>query len=153
MDGAEARREADELLEQMAQDTFWIERKQAEAEAEMAAVRARYEGDLALLKAALDRKEKELAKLMRAEKKVLFDGIDKVKLAHGILLYARELKVKIPRDALERIEEQGWVEAVNVVKTVNRAVVEQWPEERLVVIGAQRKPKESFSYELSDCGK
>ena len=88
---------------------------------------------------------------MRAQLVPLFDGEDKVTLVYGILLYGKEYKVSIPRNAIKKIKAQGWEEeAIKTAESVDRAVVEKWPEERLVMIGAQRKPKETYSYELSE---
>lgn len=93
-------------------------------------------------------KDKEIKTLMKSKTVEVFDGADKVKLDSGVLLHAKEFKLSIPREALAKIEQQGWTEAVRIAKSVNRAVVEGWPEERLVVIGAKRKLVDQFGYEL-----
>lgn len=94
-------------------------------------------------------KDKEIKALMKSKTAPIFDGADKVKMAAGILLHTKDFKVTIPREALAKIEEQGWMEAVRIAKSVNRPVVEGWPEERLVVIGAKRKLVNKFGYEIA----
>ncbi len=148
MDRSEARREAEGLLRALAAAGAELDARESAAEREMAAVRERHEGEIARWRETFGERERALLKFMRSEKAGLFDGGDQVRLAHGILLYAREMRVRIPRDALERIKEQGWEEAINVVESVNRGVVEQWPEERLALIGAERRAKETYGYEL-----
>ena len=90
-----------------------------------------------------------LKMLMKSETDALFDGRDLVDLPHGRLLHSREPMVSIPKNALIKIEEAGWAaEAIQVVKSVIRGVVEKWPDEKLAVIGAARKLVDSFTYEL-----
>jgi uncharacterized protein YpmB len=86
---------------------------------------------------------------MKSRQVPLFDGKDTLKLLHGILLYNKEDKVSIPRDALGKIKAQGWKEAILIAESVDRAVVQKWPDERLVMIGAKKKAKETYSYEVT----
>ncbi len=88
---------------------------------------------------------------MKFEKKVLFADTDVVNLAHGSLIRALVDKVKIPKDREKVIafcEELGFPEVVKIVKSLDREAVEKWPDERLLLIGAERKQKEEFSYDL-----
>jgi len=138
----------DGRLKQLGEITKEFETYQSVAEYEIERIRSQYSEKLVEYKtqiAALDKNIKSLAKKNKAE---IFDGKDQVTLDHGILLWGKEKKVTIPRDALEKIEAQGWKEAVKIAKSVDRAVVEKWPVERLTVIGAVRKIMEKFSYEL-----
>jgi len=138
----------DGRLKQLGEITKEFETYQSVAEYEIERIRSQYSEKLVEYKtqiAALDKNIKSLAKKNKAE---IFDGKDQVTLEHGILLWGKEKKVTIPRDALEKIEAQGWKEAVKIAKSVDRAVVEKWPVERLTVIGAVRKIMEKFSYEL-----
>jgi len=45
-------------------------------------------------------------------------------------------------------EEQGFGEVVKIAKSLDREAIEKWPDERLFLIGAERKPKEEYSYDL-----
>ena len=142
------RDDADKLLDDIGKATARLKTAEAEAEREIEVVRAHYARGIDPLRERLKELDKELITLMKSRCVPLFDGADTVKLLHGILLYAREMRVSIPKDALMKILAQGWNEAVKIVKSIGRAVVEKWPDERLVVIGAKRKEKKSYSYEL-----
>jgi hypothetical protein len=94
--------------------------------------------------------EKELIALMKKNKAQFFDGADQVTLENGILLYGREPKVTIPKNAVDRIEAQGWEDGLKRSVKIDREVISKWPAERLAVIGATRKEKETYSYELKE---
>lgn len=141
-------KQADELLVKIGKLTRALEEMEAKAETEIEKIRRAYAPTIEGLQEKLRGLDRDLVKLMRKNKVKIFDGEDQVNLEHGILLYGREMKVSIPRDALGKIEAQGWLEAIKIAKSVNRGVVEKWPEERLVVIGAELRPKETYSYEL-----
>ena len=143
-----AREEADRLLDDIGKITARLKTAEVEAEAEIETVRAHFARSIDPLRERLQGLDKELITLMKSRQVPLFDGRDTLKLLHGILLYNKEDKVSIPRDALEKIKGLGWKEAILIAESVNRAVVEKWPDERLVVIGAKRKEKKTYSYEL-----
>jgi len=146
------RSEADQLLKHIGQVVVRLKKVEADAEGEIEAVRAHYAKSIDPLRERVGELDKELITLMKSRCVPLFDGKDTLKLLHGILLYNKEDKVSIPRDALLKIQAQGWKEAILIAESVDRAVVEKWPDERLVMIGAKRKPKKTYSYELRDTG-
>lgn len=121
---------------------------QSEFAAEIEAVKTRFAGRVQRCAEAVNKAENELIDLMKSNKAAWFGTTDQVNLEHGILLHGSQKKVKIPRDALERLEELGWFEAVKTVKSVDREVVEGMPDEKLVQIGAERKIRETFTYEI-----
>jgi hypothetical protein len=97
--------------------------------------------------------EKDLLSLMKKEKAAVFADGDKVSLPCGLLLRAIEDKLKLPRDALDRVEEMGWLEAVRITKSLDRGVVASWPIERIAAIGGDRRKIEVFKYEVRpSCG-
>jgi hypothetical protein len=120
-----------------------------EANQEMERLAVRYGERLKPFIAKRKELDKKLKALMKSEVVAIFDGADKVKMTAGILLHTKDFKVTIPRGALVKIEQQGWTEAVRIAKSVDRPVVEGWPEERLVVIGAKRKLVDQFGYEIT----
>ena len=146
------RKNADQLLKDIGKTTARLQTSEAEAEKEIEVVRAHYARGIDPLRDRLKGLDKELITLMKSRRVPLFDGKDTLKLLHGILLYNKEDKVSIPRDALEKITAQGWKEAIIIAESVDRAVVQEWADERLVMIGAKRKAKETYSYELRDTG-
>jgi len=139
--------QADSLLREIRKTSDRIGEIESQAEAELAAIRERYEASLGTLKSQLAELDKEIVFLMKQNKGPLFDGRDKIALANGILLYTKEIKVSLPRDAVTRIEEQGWPEAIKIAKSVDRAIVEQWPDERLFMVGGKKKLMEKFGYD------
>ena len=143
------REEADRLLDDIGKITARLQTAEVEAEAEIETVRVHFARSIDPLRDRLKELDKELITLMKSRQVPLFDGEDTLKLLHGILLYNKEDKVSIPRDALLKIKGQGWKEAILIAESVNRAVVETWPDEKLVMIGAKRKEKKSYSYEVT----
>jgi len=138
----------DGRLKQLGEITKEFETYQSVAEYEIERIRSQYSEKLAEYKTQIGDLDKNIKSLAKKNKAVVFDGKDQVTLEHGILLWGKEKKVSIPRDALDKIESQGWTEAVKIAKSVDRSVVEKWPVERLTVIGAERKTVEKFSYEI-----
>lgn len=117
----------------------------------VARLKADYEARLKPFKERLGNDEKTLTALMKAGKTALFDRTDVVYLPHGMLLYSKKDKVSIPRNhdgVIAICEEQGWGEVVKIAKSLDREAIEKWPDERLFLIGAERKPKEEYSYDL-----
>jgi len=138
----------DGRLKQLGRATSDLEKLNQIATAEVDAVLAKYSEKIADLDHQIKHLDKDIISLAKKNKAVVFDGKDQVKLDHGVLLWGKEKKVSIPRDALAKIEAQGWDEAIKIAKSVDRSVVEKWPVERLTVIGAKQKRVEKFSYEL-----
>jgi len=139
---------ADSMLARIAEDTRKIDELTAEYNAAVSRLIAEYEARLAPLKQSVIHEEKNLTALMRAARAELFDGRDTVSLPHGVLYHSIVERVIIHRDALAKCEELGFFEAVKIVKSLDREVVERWPDERLMLIGAERKTKEEFSYDV-----
>lgn len=142
------RKEADDILGNLRALSDSIAEVQAMADREFAELTEKYGALMDPIKTRLKKKEKEIMLLMKAEKADLFDGKDIVRLINGILLYSREFKVSIPRDALEKAEKLGLAEVIKIVKSLNRDIVKAWPDEKLVLIGAERKAGDKFSYEI-----
>jgi hypothetical protein len=140
--------QANGYLREIAIRTADIEALHAECEEAIQEAKARYalriEARDVLLKSAVT----ALMQTMKFNKKILFDGTDVVNLPHGSLIHSVKDKVSIPRDALAKCEELGFDEVVKIAKSLDREAVEKWRDEKLFLIGAERKPKEEFSYDL-----
>lgn len=139
---------ADDLLAEILELTLELAGLQDQHNQEAALLAAKYEYDMRLLRADLEKSEKTLLAMMKDARKEFFSDTDVVTLRIGVLLRKIEDKVKIPRDALVRCEELGFDEAIKIVKSLDRGAVEKWPDEKLLLIGAERKPTETFNYEL-----
>lgn len=147
------REQADELLEELWLLRLELSDFEAQAEAELRAVQERYAADIDRYRSEIAARDKELKAIMKDHDPEIFHGADKVTLPHGLLLRSEGYKVRIPRDALPKIEAKGWHEAIRVVKSINRDVVSKWPESRLAVIGAKRRKTVSYEYELKSATK
>jgi len=143
--------QADDLLENIKAVQGIIDDLTTEYNDAVARLKADCEARLKAFKEDLARDEKALVGLMKAGKKALFAEADVVYLPNGMLLYAKKDKVSIPRDhdaVIAICEEQGFGEVVKIAKSLDREAIEKWPDERLFLIGAERKPKEEYSYDL-----
>ena len=143
------RKQADEMLKNIGEVLKLRDQIQARADEAMREVTERYGKLLQPLNDRLKEKEKCIIALMKIGKKTFFAGTDIVRLENGVLIYNKEEKVKIPRDAVSRAEAEGLTDAIKIAKSLDRAVVETWPDEKLFLIGAERKLKDKFSYEIS----
>ena len=142
------REKADAILWDLTRYKFSLQMVREDAEAELARVREKYHEEISNLEALIKAREKALKALVKTNDSEIFAGRDTVRLENGLLLRSEDYKVRIPRDALPKIEAQGWHEAIKVVKSVDRDVVSKWPESRLVVIGAERRRVVNYEYEL-----
>jgi len=141
--------QADDLLARIRVLTEIIAAVQAEADEAVREISSCYARELAPLREKLKTREKEILALMKSERKSLFAQADVVPLENGSLIYSKELKISIPRDALAKCEELGFTEAIRIAKSLDRGAVAQWPDEKLFLIGAERKAATKFSYEVA----
>ena len=146
---AEIKRASDVALADIADCCKRIDALKAEAEASVQIIQANYGAMLTPLQSQLARDVSWLKDTMKSNKAVLFDGTDIVRLPNGSLIHSVADKVSIPRDALARCVLLGFAEVVKIAKSLDRDAVEKWPDERLILIGAERKQKEEFSYDLA----
>ncbi|MBF0529073.1 MAG: host-nuclease inhibitor Gam family protein [Deltaproteobacteria bacterium] len=147
IDSRSAISQADELLREISALTTRMEAVEAAAEAEIAAIHIKY-ADLARMQARWSDLDRDLNNLMRQRRQEIFAENEQVCRPYGRLFLGREIRVVIPREALSRIKSQGWLEAVRISESINRAVVEKWSGDRLQAIGACRREVIKFAYEL-----
>ena len=139
--------QANQLLDEIRRLEVEIREREVSAAEEMEKVRSRY-ADVAEKRETVKALDGKLKKLMKKEAAKIFDGRDLVVVEAGRLFHQEEKKVRIPRDAIEQIEKLGWNDGIKIVKSVDRPAVEQWPDDRLILIGAERKPVDVYSYEI-----
>jgi len=144
----ELKKRADDYLSEIRQVSAEIEKAGAEAEAQIEAIRAAYKKRIQVQEILLESAKLALQQTMKFNKRTLFDGTDVVNLVNGSLIRSLADKVTIPRDALAKCEEQGFDEVIKIAKSLDREAVEKWSDEKLLLIGAVRKPKEEYSYNL-----
>lgn len=146
----EIKRASDVALAHIAEISRDIKGLEDEAEIAVQKVMAQYATTIAPLKAMLAKNVAWLKDTMKSNRAVLFSVSDVVDLVHGSLIRNVDDKVTIPRDALERCRAQGFTDVIKIAESLDREAVEKWPDERLFLIGAARKPKEEFSYDLKE---
>jgi hypothetical protein len=146
----EIRRRADGYLAEIAARKAELLALNSAAIAAVQKLEAEYNAKKEPLNILLNSAVLALMQTMKIEKKTLFDGTDIVRLVNGSLIHSTADKVSIPRDALAKCEELGYAEVVKIAKSLDRDAVEKWPDERLILIGAERKSKEEFSYDLAE---
>lgn len=140
---------ADDMLVGIREVSGAVESLLAEYNAAMATLTDRYEARLKPLREDLAADEKALISLMKKDKRSLFaDGIGTVRLENGSLIYNRTDRVTIPRDALASCKSQGFRDVIKIAESLDRDAIEKWTDEKLLLIGAERKPKEEFNYDL-----
>lgn len=147
---AEIRRRADGYLSEIAAHKTNLLALNSAAIAACQKLEAEYDAKMEPLNILLNAAVMALMQMMKIEKKTLFDGTDVVRLPNGSLIHSTADKVSIPRDALARCKELGFDEVVKIAESLDRDAVEKWPDERLILIGAERKSKEEFSYDLKE---
>jgi len=146
----EIRRASDVALADIALCARRIAALEAEAEQSVRAVMANYAATIEPLRAQLAANAAWLKDTMKSNKTLLFGDADLVDLPHGALIRNVAEKVTIPRDALAKCEALGFEDAIRIARSLDREAVEQWPDERLFLIGAERKRKEEYSYDLKE---
>lgn len=139
---------ADGLLRDLREIGSRVADAEAEAQTEIDEVVNRHKTTIAGLREGFQAREKDLIKFVKKHKVNFFDATDQVDLENGLLLHGWDDKVKIPKTALKKIEAEKWEEALKRTVSVDREVVEKWPVERLVAIGATKKRVETFTYEI-----
>jgi hypothetical protein len=92
--------------------------------------------------------EKKIISLMKKNKGVLFAETDVVNLVPGSLIRNEDEKVTIPKTALQACKDNGFKEVIKIVESLDRPAIEKWPDAKLTLIGAERKPTEEFSFDL-----
>ncbi|MBN2060730.1 MAG: host-nuclease inhibitor Gam family protein [Deltaproteobacteria bacterium] len=139
---------ADDLLVRIAEAEGLINSDAGDMACEIELIKEKYGSKINYWKRIMKDLEKDLVALMKKNSAEIFDGEDRVELKHGSLLFQIEERVKKARGVLEKLEEHGFTEALEISKKVNWDELEKWPVERLALVGTERKRKEVFTHEL-----
>jgi phage host-nuclease inhibitor protein Gam len=108
----------------------------------------RHKAAISPIKDRIAKLDKELRKYARKHKLALFEGGDRLDLLSGALLRQDEEHVKRARGVLDELQRLGLTEAIRTNPQVDWDVLEKWSDERLIEVGAERVPEETFAYEL-----
>ena len=145
---ASSAHQADTLLSVIKSHSDKVAKMEARFNKEAAVLQKKYEVQTRTQREALTIAEQSLVALMKKERAYLFAGTDMLKLGNGSLIHNMADKVSIPKDAVERLKEQKFFEAIKTVEHADRDIIEKWPDAKLLLIGASRKTKEEFGYTL-----
>jgi hypothetical protein len=115
---------------------------------DMREITERYEKHHVPLMADVKALEKQLITLMKKERGTFFDGTDVLQLENGALIHESADKVTIPRDALDKCKKLKFLDVIKIAESLDREAIEKWTTEKLLLIGAERKQTETFSYDL-----
>ncbi len=140
--------ESEDLLEGIGKAKDIILRLEGEYNAAVKVITDEYELRISRHRRNLEDFEKALLSLMKKNKGVLFDGTDVVNLQHGALIREKGDHVTIPKTALTACKENKFTDVIKTVESLDRDAIEKWPDAKLTLIGAARKPKEEFKYTI-----
>ena len=145
--------QADALLLELGRTSADLAAANRYLEQEVAALRERWQAKITPLEETKNRLEHEVRVLAKINRDRFFSGdSDRLELPHGALLYEVQRRVKRARGVLERLEAEGFMEAVKVAKSVDWDALETWPEEWLIFVGTERIKKEVYAYEVKGDG-
>ena len=120
----------------------------AEAD-ENLAIKTKYETERAPVDARMKALEAALKQFSVMNRTAVFGEKQSRELAFGTLEFRRSTKtvqmsgVKA-EDTLEKVERLGFMEAVNVKKSLKIEAMEGWTDERLALVGRRRVQSEAF---------
>ncbi|ESP62829.1 putative cytosolic protein [Smithella sp. ME-1] len=147
---SDIKHKAELLLKSIMHTSKIIEQVATNYNATVDPITEKYLTEMGGLKNDLAADEKELISLMKKNKAILFDGTDVVNLTPGSLIREKGDKVKLPKGALAECERLKFDDVIKIVKSLDRPAIEKWPDAKLVLIGAERKPSEEFKYNLKN---
>jgi hypothetical protein len=140
--------EIDELFAKIREEKKALEKLEAGYQKALEKLQAKYYPEIEARKQALRIYEEELEKLAIRYAGELFGDSDLCETRLGRLIKQIKIAVKKARGVLEKLEKFGWHEAIIIEKKVNWAVLEQWPDEKLIACGTERVRKVKIVYEL-----
>jgi phage host-nuclease inhibitor protein Gam len=138
----------DKVLERLGELNTAVRELEAQAEAELAPLRQKWEARLTPLRDELTLLDKVILDTARRHRREFFAAADLVDLRHGFLIYGTRRVVRKSRGVLALLESLQWEEAIKRTAKVRWEVLETWPEARLISCGTERMDQESFAYEI-----
>lgn len=119
--------------------------------AKIEAVRLEFERRTAQTRTDLETAQSALLAGLKKNKADIFPGkTDKVTLSAGVVLHQIENKLRKARHiTVQFLRAMGMCSGIKVEESVDWQTIDTWSADQLKRIGTERKPKESFSYELT----
>jgi len=140
--------EIDELFAKIKAEKRALEKLETSYQKQLEKLQAKYYQKIEAHKQSLRTYEEKLEKLATRYAADLFEDSDLCETRLGRLIKQTKIAVKKARGVLEKLEKLGWTEAIELIKKVNWAVLEQWPDEKLIACGTERVRKVKIIYEL-----
>lgn len=149
---------ADDLLRVAVALTAQLEEEKGRFEAETRQIKERYTELVAPTVARLKATEKEIEALAKSHQVDLFGTPTTEEAAAGVrcglpsgslILTVRQVVRKAKAVTVEALKSLGWLDGVRVEESVAWDRIEGWTDERLAVIGTERKPKPSVTWEAN----
>lgn len=122
---------------------------------DIAAIKAGAEQDAASHIACCTALENGLMAFAESNKAELFKDRRSLDLNYGMIGYRKStelttLKGNTWKTVLGRLKELAFRDAVRIKEEPDREVMSQWPDERLELVGCQRKEKDTFWLEINE---
>lgn len=125
-------------------------------EEELAHVKEKYGPELQKIKEQLGQQKKLLESHMKRHRRALFGTAAKTEeredycdLPHGRLLRSLKRQVVKARGVLEELERLGLDEGLRRTVEVDWEALAAWPDEKLLLVGAERRMRETLTWELT----
>jgi len=146
-----AHQRADELLGRIRTAAAELFREHVQANIAVESLASTWRERLKPLQERVAILDQDLKALEKAERQAFFGDSEscRLDLPQGALVFqvSRHVK-KVKSLTWERLEAEGFPEAVRVAKSVDWDLLETWPEEKLIMVGTDRVKKEIYDYEV-----
>lgn len=148
----QAEQRAKELLLELRMEQVALEQELTDAEQELDAVRMKHEGAIARQKEQLKATEKRVKDHAKKHADVLFEGRDRVDLGGvgALLRSCRQVVRRAKAVTVELLKGLDYHDGIRVEEKVDWDAIEKWPDAKLIAIGAERKEKVEYGWELAE---
>ncbi len=149
---------ADDLLRVAAALAAVLDDEKGRYESETRQVKERFTERVAPTVARLKETEKEIEALALAHQVDLFGTPSQEEAAGGVrcplpsgslILTVRQVVRKAKAVTVDALKSLGWIDGVRVEESVAWDKIEAWPDERLAVIGTERRDKVTVNWEAT----
>ena len=122
---------------------------------DIAALKAQAAEDAAQHNTRMAALENGLTAFSEAHKTDIFKDKRSLTLDYGTLGYRKSTELGTGKGAtwktvLGKLKELAFKEAIRIKEEPDKEVIGQWPEERLALIGCERREKDAFWFELDE---
>lgn len=141
----------DQALYGIAIEQIALRRIEADAEEQVQAIRkeaaARAESHQTTIK-MIETAVRNYAETHKAE--ILPKGKKTVELNFGVIGFRLSTKIGIKAATLGLLKKLGFVDGIRIKEEVNKEILSEWTEDKLLLVDAKRKREDVFYYEVKD---